>query len=240
MNAVPPRILAIPYLLSPPQPSLTVAASPSPPVSYASDDDDDEMDGEDLDDNASMTSYDSFEEVSYSRRHRSVPVKEPEPVKPQEEEEEEIDELMDDDGSNFGPHASPSPAPTRHTSAPPLNIPAAPPLPPHSTTTERITIIRPAPPLPARGTYRVPGCSVCGKRFTSLARYKSHMLSHTGVKPFACSACGQEFNRRDSCVRHIGFAVNARETDYERAEKHMTAHPIKIPAEAGAEDPIDA
>ncbi|KAM6899970.1 uncharacterized protein FYW49_018082 [Xenentodon cancila] len=42
-------------------------------------------------------------------------------------------------------------------------------------------------------------CDVCGKTFQNM---ETHMRSHTGVKPFSCSACGKSFPRPGALRRH--------------------------------------
>lgn len=47
-------------------------------------------------------------------------------------------------------------------------------------------------------------CSVCTKRFTRPSSLQTHMYSHTGEKPFACSVegCGRHFSVVSNLRRH--------------------------------------
>uniref|UniRef100_A0A3B3HNL1 C2H2-type domain-containing protein n=1 Tax=Oryzias latipes TaxID=8090 RepID=A0A3B3HNL1_ORYLA len=38
-------------------------------------------------------------------------------------------------------------------------------------------------------------CQQCGKRFSRASTLKSHMISHTGAKPFFCALCAKGFTR---------------------------------------------
>ena len=45
-------------------------------------------------------------------------------------------------------------------------------------------------------------CNVCGKELTRGSIHRSHMLSHSGERPFACPECGKAFTRANDCKRH--------------------------------------
>jgi hypothetical protein len=45
-------------------------------------------------------------------------------------------------------------------------------------------------------------CHICDKRFTRKFHQRSHILSHNGERPFACSKCGKAFTRANDCTRH--------------------------------------
>lgn len=45
-------------------------------------------------------------------------------------------------------------------------------------------------------------CSMCEKSFTRRRELLRHENVHTGFKPFKCSTCGKAFSRKDKLVRH--------------------------------------
>ena len=45
-------------------------------------------------------------------------------------------------------------------------------------------------------------CNLCSKRFTRGFHLRSHIRSHNGDRPFACSECGKAFARANDCKRH--------------------------------------
>lgn len=47
------------------------------------------------------------------------------------------------------------------------------------------------------------GCDVCEKRFFDATSLKKHSTTHTGLKPFDCSECGQSFARPDHMKEHV-------------------------------------
>ncbi|NWR53812.1 ZN436 protein, partial [Bucorvus abyssinicus] len=42
-------------------------------------------------------------------------------------------------------------------------------------------------------------CNDCGQRFGQSTNLLQHRCTHTGEKPFSCTACGQSF----SCSSHL-------------------------------------
>ncbi|XP_039282666.1 zinc finger protein 525 [Nilaparvata lugens] len=46
-------------------------------------------------------------------------------------------------------------------------------------------------------------CEQCGRCFSKLIYYKTHLLKHTGERPFRCSDCKQGFRSRSTLQEHI-------------------------------------
>ena len=53
----------------------------------------------------------------------------------------------------------------------------------------------------------VTDCPVCGKSF-SKSNYKSHMLIHTGEKPYKCSMCDKRFKLKHHLKGHMLVHMN--------------------------------
>lgn len=45
-------------------------------------------------------------------------------------------------------------------------------------------------------------CEACGTAFTKRHNLNSHMVSHSGIKPYACCYCGKKISRKSDCRRH--------------------------------------
>ena len=52
----------------------------------------------------------------------------------------------------------------------------------------------------AKGQYM---CPFCYRTMTIFQNMASHILTHTGEKPYICQHCNQRFNRKDSRDRHV-------------------------------------
>ncbi|XP_064628290.1 zinc finger protein 846-like isoform X2 [Lineus longissimus] len=48
-------------------------------------------------------------------------------------------------------------------------------------------------------------CQICGVVYRQRTNLKSHMMTHTGERPFACSRCGKAFRRKDQLKEHINI-----------------------------------
>ncbi|XP_046747058.1 zinc finger protein 37-like isoform X4 [Diprion similis] len=45
-------------------------------------------------------------------------------------------------------------------------------------------------------------CSICHKPFKSNGSLRTHILTHTGERPYKCDLCGEAFTQRSSMMRH--------------------------------------
>ncbi|GIY67096.1 hypothetical protein CEXT_767921 [Caerostris extrusa] len=39
-------------------------------------------------------------------------------------------------------------------------------------------------------------CSLCGRAFTQKSSLKTHMLTHSGTRPYKCLSCGKAFSQK--------------------------------------------
>lgn len=46
-------------------------------------------------------------------------------------------------------------------------------------------------------------CHLCGRGFNQRSNLKTHLLTHTDIKPFNCDKCGKEFRRNCDLRRHM-------------------------------------
>lgn len=46
-------------------------------------------------------------------------------------------------------------------------------------------------------------CGVCGQSFTLRGNLRTHMMIHSGERPYGCTVCGKSFGRRATLVRHV-------------------------------------
>eukprot|EP00038_Savillea_parva_P010872 m.193434 g.193434 ORF g.193434 m.193434 type:complete len:279 (+) comp18917_c0_seq1:240-1076(+) len=53
-----------------------------------------------------------------------------------------------------------------------------------------------------RGSYTVFKCEQCDKVFKQSSSLKTHMRSHSGIKPFVCQVCGKNFSASFALRRH--------------------------------------
>ncbi|XP_041829656.1 oocyte zinc finger protein XlCOF6-like isoform X2 [Melanotaenia boesemani] len=79
-----------------------------------------------------------------------------------------------------------------------------------------------------------PQCSFCEKRFQNPSSLKSHVMVHTGEKPFGCNLCGKSFNLKSSLKKHMRIHTGEKPFFCEvcgqgftrklYVEKHMRVH----------------
>ncbi|XP_051862366.1 zinc finger protein 227-like [Drosophila albomicans] len=46
-------------------------------------------------------------------------------------------------------------------------------------------------------------CRTCGKTYRQASSLRSHLLSHTGVKPFTCDICGKGLTQKSGYKKHM-------------------------------------
>lgn len=46
-------------------------------------------------------------------------------------------------------------------------------------------------------------CTICPSSFRQKSQLKQHYSVHSGEKPFMCSACGKTFTRKFKCQQHF-------------------------------------
>ena len=82
-------------------------------------------------------------------------------------------------------------------------------------------------------------CQLCKKSFKTESYMKSHLLTHTGEKPYKCSDCGKQFRYKDSLKAHTRdhtgdkfkcqFKSCDKEFNRERDLKdHQNVHPVEM------------
>uniref|UniRef100_A0A2M4AZG8 Putative c2h2-type zn-finger protein n=1 Tax=Anopheles triannulatus TaxID=58253 RepID=A0A2M4AZG8_9DIPT len=53
------------------------------------------------------------------------------------------------------------------------------------------------------GLEKVHPCSVCGRRFANPCMLKTHMKSHTGLRPYSCVYCNRVYGCGGDLVEHV-------------------------------------
>lgn len=48
-------------------------------------------------------------------------------------------------------------------------------------------------------------CNQCGKKWRTVTELKSHVASHSDVRPFVCEICGQAYKMKKALDIHIGM-----------------------------------
>lgn len=48
-------------------------------------------------------------------------------------------------------------------------------------------------------------CNQCGKKWRTVTELKSHIASHSDVRPFVCEICGQAYKMKKALDIHIGM-----------------------------------
>lgn len=66
--------------------------------------------------------------------------------------------------------------------------------------------------IPRRGrrkNYKIFECHICSRPFQHVSRWREHLMSHTGEKPYMCDMCGKFFARRTNLIRHSKVHLDA-------------------------------
>uniref|UniRef100_A0A672N5G3 C2H2-type domain-containing protein n=1 Tax=Sinocyclocheilus grahami TaxID=75366 RepID=A0A672N5G3_SINGR len=65
-------------------------------------------------------------------------------------------------------------------------------------------------------------CHQCGKSFTQKGSLKSHMIVHTGKKPYTCTQCGKSFTYKHTLNDHMRIHTGEKPFNCQQCGKHFT------------------
>lgn len=78
-------------------------------------------------------------------------------------------------------------------------------------------------------------CPYCTRRFRFRSLFLRHLVSHTGVQPYACMHCGQRYRSKTLCLQHEAFCDGVNKDALSKLKSTAATKPPNIPSAIEAE-----